>query len=82
MLIAPNPVHGELKVLVNTSARAEGEFQIIDMNGKVIINFNTRLVKGQNTVSYPLYGKLADGMYYLRVRFAEYISTQKFNVLK
>ncbi|MBL7762183.1 MAG: hypothetical protein JNL23_02035 [Chitinophagaceae bacterium] len=49
VLIAPNPVHGELKVLVNTSARAEGEFQIIDMNGKVIINFNTRLVKGQNT---------------------------------
>lgn len=82
VIIAPNPVRGELKLLVNTTTRAEGELQIFDMNGKVMMRFNTGLIKGQNIVSYPLYGKLADGTYYLRVRFADYISIQKFNVLK
>lgn len=82
VIIAPNPVHDELKVFINATMRGEGELQVFDLNGKVVMRYLTKIIKGKNILRYPLYGKLADGTYYLRISFADYISTQKFNVLK
>ncbi len=75
--ISPNPTIGPLKVSMVLKNKGDFNFQIIDINGKIIQSFNKSAQKGFNEFNLDL-NEIPNGLYFLRVESHELVASQKF----
>jgi hypothetical protein len=67
-VVSPNPVvNHELKMVVTSAKADNANVRVIDMNGKVVAEFNRSLGEGANKLTLPL-PALASGQFIISVR--------------
>lgn len=80
--IAPNPVKGQLKVIVNAVKPLKADLMIIDFTGRKLMSFKENIKSGTNMLTYQSAGNLPAGIYYLHVKLGETVKTYKFTLIK
>ena len=65
--IYPNPFNQEIQVDLHSSQQEEIAFQIYSLMGARVLSEKHRVLKGNNTISLSLKGKVIDGVYLLRI---------------
>lgn len=61
----PNPAQETLQIAFSSSMRGSQSVQVIDLNGRTVMQLNTPVASGSNRASLPI-GGLQPGMYLLR----------------
>ena len=71
--LVPNPTDGIIKINMNTKVAKTINFELNDMNGKVLLSQKMELVKGVNNFNLNLQAqnRLASGTYYLKAKGIE-----------
>jgi hypothetical protein len=80
LVIYPNPAKNDLNLHLNLDAAEEGFFQILDMRGKVILEFLEPKILNQ-FISFDV-SQLAAGMYILRLNTNNTTNTERFIIQK
>lgn len=62
----PNPVRNQLNVVVESDFENDGLINILNMNGAVVLQKDTRFYEGENTVRIEV-GNLPQGVYFLQI---------------
>jgi len=63
----PNPVKDNLHMAISVSAQQQVEINVVDQNGKIQVNNNYSLIKGDNTVTINTV-RLTPGMYFVKLQ--------------
>ena len=64
----PNPFRNELNVTVNIEYNAEVELKLFDMEGRLVLTFDSERVKaGSNTITLYIDDRVSEAMYMLSV---------------
>ena len=79
-VIYPNPASNTLNLHLNLDTAEEGFFQILDMRGKVILEFTEPKILNQ-FISFNV-SQLAEGMYVLRLRTNKTTAAERFMIQK
>jgi hypothetical protein len=79
-VIYPNPASNTLNLHLNLDTAEEGFFQILDMRGKVILEFTEPKILNQ-FISFNV-SQLAEGMYMLRLRTDKTTAAERFMIQK
>lgn len=79
--MTPNPATNLLTVTVPMSAENEVNIRILDPAGKVALEQNRVMTKGDNMARFEL-GSLSDGMYFVQVRNGDAVNTRKLMVVR
>ena len=71
--LVPNPTDGIIKINMNTKLAKTINFELNDMNGKILLSQKMELVKGVNNFNLNLQtqNRLASGTYYLKAKGIE-----------
>lgn len=65
--IYPNPISNATRITAIADKDTEMQWQLLDIDGRVLINRTERCTKGQNEFAIPDVDKLQSGVYLLRV---------------
>jgi hypothetical protein len=78
--VVPNPViNNTVNLQVSSDIAADGFIQVIDANGRIVLNYKQALVKGNNYVRLP--GKLlSQGLYSVKINIGRSAVFSKFLV--
>ena len=79
-VIYPNPAKNNLNLHLNLDIAEEGFFQILDINGKVLLEFTEPKILNQ-FISFNV-SQLAEGMYILRLNTNRITATERFIIQK
>ncbi|WMN06500.1 M43 family zinc metalloprotease [Marivirga arenosa] len=79
-VIYPNPVQNEINLHLNLEIAEEAFFQILDLNGKVMLEFIEPKILNQ-FISFDV-SQLAAGVYILRLNTDRISATERFIVIK
>lgn len=79
-VIYPNPAKNDLNLHLNLDIAEEGFFQILDMRGKVMLEFTEPKILNQ-FISFNI-SQLADGMYILRLNTKRITASERFIIQK
>lgn len=79
-VIYPNPAKSTLNLHLNLDIAEEGFFQILDINGKVLLEFTEPKILNQ-FISFNV-SQLAEGMYILRLNTNRITATERFIIQK
>lgn len=79
-VIYPNPAKNDLNLHLNLEIAEEGFFQVLDMRGKVMLEYTEPKILNQ-FLTYDV-SQLADGMYILRLNTKRITATQRFMIQK
>lgn len=77
--IFPNPANNEVTIEVPMDADRDVQVRIVDGAGRVALEQNRVLGKGDNRIQFDL-NRLANGMYFVQVRNGEQVSMRKLVV--
>jgi hypothetical protein len=77
--IYPNPAHQMLNVDFSSDHTSPFQIKVLDQLGRIIINKNTNVVQGKNTILINV-SRLQKGIYYLKINGISNSSTHKFFV--
>ncbi|MBC7949690.1 MAG: T9SS type A sorting domain-containing protein [Chitinophagaceae bacterium] len=81
IVLNPNPVvNGMATVRFSASANNAVNFKVIDMGGKVVLQQQSKVYTGNNSISLNNLDRLQPGVYVLQVANGEEITTIKFNI--
>jgi hypothetical protein len=75
--IQSNPVYQSLSIIVNSDANTKAKLQVVNTEGKVLINHDEILCQGKNVVKMHA-DKLPQGMYFLRAAIGADVLNIKF----
>jgi trimeric autotransporter adhesin len=64
-VLMPNVVNNATTLRVTTTRAAQLQFNVIDMNGRVVMSFNNQVMAGKNDIQLKL-GSLAAGTYHIQ----------------
>ncbi|SMG17922.1 Por secretion system C-terminal sorting domain-containing protein [Marivirga sericea] len=79
-VIYPNPAKNDLNLHLNLDIAEQGFFQILDMRGKVMLEFTEPKILNQ-FISFNV-SQLAEGMYILRLNTKRITATERFMIQK
>ncbi|WP_375581272.1 M43 family zinc metalloprotease [Marivirga tractuosa] len=79
-VIYPNPAKNDLNLHLNLEIAEEGFFQVLDMTGKVMLEFTEPKILNQ-FISFNV-SQLAEGMYILRLNTKRITATERFMIQK
>lgn len=79
--VYPNPTSGEARISFNMNENANMNFEILDLNGKVVYSQKQNLSKGFNAIQFST-KNLSNGFYIIKLSGAKYLATEKLSVLK
>jgi len=79
-VIYPNPAKNDLNLHLNLEIAEEGFFQVLDMRGKVMLEFKEPKILNQ-FITFNV-SQLAEGMYILRLNTNRITATQRFMIQK
>lgn len=79
--VYPNPTSTESRISFTLNTNAAMTFEILDVNGNVLVSEKKNFTKGFNAFSFPT-AQLANGFYIVKLSGDNYIATQKLSVLK
>ncbi|WKV11040.1 M43 family zinc metalloprotease [Marivirga harenae] len=79
-VIYPNPAKNDLNLHLNLDVAEEGFFQILDMRGKVMLEFTEPKILNQY-INFNI-SQLADGMYILRLNTKRMTASERFIIQK
>jgi len=79
-VIYPNPARNDLNLHLNLDIAEKGFFQVLDMRGKVMLEFTEPKILNQ-FITFDV-SQLAEGMYILRLNTNRITATQRFMVQK
>ena len=77
IVISPNPVQSNIRVVVQSSANSNLTLQVMDMKGNVLATQKTAVGEGRNEVNIPA-ASLAKGVYILKVMDKGSVQTIRF----
>ena len=77
IVISPNPVQSNIRVVVQSSANSNLTLQVMDMKGNVLATQKTAVGEGRNEVNIPA-SSLAKGVYILKVMDKGSVQTIRF----
>jgi hypothetical protein len=80
--VAPNPFTEKVALTITLAKAAPLQLQLIDFSGRVCSTKNTTGTKGNNNIEFTGLGKLAAGVYYIRVNTADAVLQQKILKIK
>ncbi|MDQ2753521.1 MAG: T9SS type A sorting domain-containing protein, partial [Bacteroidota bacterium] len=66
LVISPNPVYNNVRILLQSPQSANITFQVSDMSGKILTTQSSKVSEGINTITIPA-ASLSAGMYILKV---------------
>jgi len=78
MLVYPNPVTDELKIVFTSVQQQNTTIQVIDAAGKLVLKINRVAAKGENIFIIPNLSHLATGQYQLVLSQGSNKATQSF----
>ena len=82
LYILPNPIENDiLNLSCQSNQSTNVDYEIIDVNGKVIVRNNFTAQKGTDNYRLKLQG-IKSGIYYLRFKQGQSISSQRFIKIK
>lgn len=79
ILILPNPVVNELKLVIQAASNDQATIRVINMKGQVMLERTTAIVRGKNTVTTDASG-LSNGVYMLQITTGESSTTERFMI--
>ena len=82
IIISPNPASNAAALSVYSLFDAEGEMNIIDINGRLLYRQTIAVSKGINNIDLPVVKKLNSGLYLVQVRVNDEVSVQKLIINK
>ncbi len=77
--VSPNPANDAVNVSFNFKGSGNGELNVINALGQVLINKNLALTEGKNNVSLSV-SELPQGVYFVRIKNGEAITTKRLVV--
>ena len=77
IVISPNPVHDNIRVLLQSENNSSFTFQVIDMSGRLLAMQNTSANAGTNIIAIPA-SFLTKGLYVLKVIGNNTVQSIKF----
>lgn len=82
--ISPNPVISSDNATVRMTATSNGniELKIIDMSGRVMMQQQTRVTEGNNSITLNNLDKLQSGIYLLQMSNGDEVNTVKFTLVR
>lgn len=66
ILLYPNPAHGELHLQFNSPKDTKGDYRLIDLAGRILLEKTADILVGDNTAEFNLQG-IASGIYFLEI---------------
>jgi Secretion system C-terminal sorting domain len=75
--IFPNPTHGELWFSVKAVVKETAEVSILDIQGKLIGSSAVKINLGENLLRLPDISQHTTGVYFVKIKLAEGVVTQK-----
>jgi len=79
ILILPNPVVNELKLVIQAASNDQATIRVINMKGQVVLEKTTAIVRGKNTVITDASG-LSNGVYMLQITAGESSTTERIMI--
>jgi len=79
VLILPNPVVNELRLVIQAATNDQATIRVINMKGQVVMEKTTAIVRGKNTVTTDASG-LSNGVYMLQITTGESSTTERFMI--
>jgi len=79
ILILPNPVVNELKLVIQATSNDQATIRVINMKGQVVLDKTTAIVRGKNTVITDASG-LSNGVYMLQITAGESSTTERIMI--
>ena len=79
--IFPNPASNNATVALNLSSSNEVVIEVINTLGQKVIVQSLRMNAGENTVKLPV-ETLTNGLYYVNIKIANEMITEKLNIIK
>ena len=82
--ISPNPVISSENATVRMTATSNGniDLKIIDMSGRVMMQQQTRVTEGNNSITLNNLDKLQSGIYLLQMSNGDEVNTVKFTLVR
>ncbi|MES1219663.1 MAG: T9SS type A sorting domain-containing protein [Bacteroidota bacterium] len=82
--ISPNPISGNSGTTLRMTAVSAGkiDLRVIDMSGKIVLQQQTRVSEGANSISVNNLNKLQSGIYTVQVLHNDEIMNTKISVVK
>ncbi len=77
ILILPNPVVNELKLVIEATAKEQAMISVIDFAGKTVLQRSVTINRGKNTVVTDASG-IPNGIYLLKISTGESVSVERF----
>ncbi len=77
LIISPNPVHNNIRILFQSKSFSSSTFQITDMAGRTLATQDVKVNIGMNTIILPA-ASLNKGLYILRVIENNIVQSVKF----
>jgi len=78
MMVYPNPVLDDLKIIFTSTSKENAIISIIDAAGKIVLQKNRLAVKGENIFMIPGLSHLASGLYQLELKQGSNAETHSF----
>ncbi|MBL0273608.1 MAG: T9SS type A sorting domain-containing protein [Chitinophagaceae bacterium] len=79
--IFPNPVKGQMQLLVNSTTQVTAEFALTDGNGKFVQRFIEKILPGSNNITNNIVSNLSSGIYFLRMTAGDQVIIKKINII-
>lgn len=77
--VSPNPANDAVNVSFNFKGSGNGELNVVNALGQVLVNKNLALTEGKNNVSLNV-SELPQGVYFVRIKNGEAITTKRLVV--
>ena len=77
MTVYPNPASTTVQVEINANNDTNATISVLDLSGRVVMNYNLNLVKGFNQEQLNI-SDLGDGIYQIQIASDAEVLTSKF----
>ena len=81
MVVTPNPVKSDLKLVINSPRSANARISIVDYNGKTLYKKTERINEGSSSITISETSPLPTGSYILYMEIDGEVQIKKFNKL-
>ena len=79
--VFPNPVRDQLQLQVQSSESSSIIVSLVDANGRMVQQFERKLLPGNNDLLYKFNYQLQSGVYFLRMHIGKETIMQKISIL-
>ena len=79
--IYPNPVSNNVTIALNLIESNEVVIEVLNTLGQRVMVESSRMKAGENTITFPV-ETLTNGLYYVNIKIANEMITEKLNIIK